>query len=369
MATADELLASEVCDNILTVDLDSRTIIIPKTVTNIGVESDDNVEVMHFQVPRYHCEVDLSEFRIRVNYLNAKGGGDVYDVTKVNAFTDRLEFDWVVGRNAVVYKGNVTFNLCFRDTGNNGEVLREFNTTIATLPVLPGLETSEAAIQEYTDILEQWRSELFGTGETVEQQIKDAGAEAVSNIAESVSAYVNEHPEELRGPRGYTFTPSVDASGNLSWTNDGGLVNPTTRSIKGPIGEKGDKGDTGEKGDKGDTGATGPKGDTGAAFTYDMFTPEQLAALTGPAGDDGASIDSIKRTSGTGAAGTTDTYTITMDDGRTSTFTVYNGADGEGAGDMLASVYDTKKRNTDIFDYVDGLIGDINTILDEINGE
>ena len=40
----------------------------------------------------------------------------------------------------------------------------------------------------------------------------------------------------------------------------------------------------GPKGDKGDTGAQGPKGD---AFTYDDFTPEQLANLKGPKGDTG----------------------------------------------------------------------------------
>ena len=34
-------------------------------------------------------------------------------------------------------------------------------------------------------------------------------------------------------------------------------------------------------------GATGPKGDTGDAFTYEDFTPEQLAALKGETGDTG----------------------------------------------------------------------------------
>lgn len=71
---------------------------------------------------------------------------------------------------------------------------------------------------------------------------------------------------------------------------------------------KGEKGDTGAaftyedfteeqlaalRGEKGDTGSTGPKGeqgakgDTGAAFTYDMFTPEQLAGLKGEKGEKG----------------------------------------------------------------------------------
>jgi len=330
MATADELLALEMCDNVLIVDLDSRTIIIPKTVTNIGVESDDNVEVMHFKLPRHHCNVDLSTFKIQINYLNAKGGGDLYEVKNAVISEDLITFDWVVGRNAVTYKGNVTFNVCLKELDEDGEVVREFNTTIATLPVLPGLETGEKVVQEYADVLEQWRSELFGAGDTVEQKINDIVSDASTTIEDSVNSYVANHADELRGPRGYTFTPSVDINGNLSWTNDGGLYNPTTRNITGPIGPIG---------------------------------------LTGPAGEDGATIDTVVRTSGTGAAGTVDTYTITMTDGNTHTFAVYNGADGQGAGDMLKSVYDPQNKNTDVFSYVDNIVGNIDALLDSINGE
>ena len=39
---------------------------------------------------------------------------------------------------------------------------------------------------------------------------------------------------------GATFTPSVDTDGNISWTNDKNLSNPTTQNIKGPKGPKGD---------------------------------------------------------------------------------------------------------------------------------
>lgn len=38
---------------------------------------------------------------------------------------------------------------------------------------------------------------------------------------------------------GATFTPSVSASGILSWTNDKGLANPETVNIKGPKGNDG----------------------------------------------------------------------------------------------------------------------------------
>lgn len=41
------------------------------------------------------------------------------------------------------------------------------------------------------------------------------------------------------GQDGVTFTPSVDASGNLSWTNNGSAENPDTVNIKGPKGDPG----------------------------------------------------------------------------------------------------------------------------------
>lgn len=53
------------------------------------------------------------------------------------------------------------------------------------------------------------------------------------------------------GKDGATFIPHVDSNGNLSWTNNKGLSNPTTVNIKGPKGDKGDKGDPGESGSTG----------------------------------------------------------------------------------------------------------------------
>lgn len=85
-------------------------------------------------------------------------------------------------------------------------------------------------------------------------------------------------------------------------------------------------------------------------------TPNQTLNLVLPKGDPstvpgppGRSIVSIVRTSGTGAPGTTDTYTITYSDETTSTFYVYNGADGEGTGDMLKTVYDPTNKSADAF--------------------
>ena len=90
-----------------------------------------------------------------------------------------------------------------------------------------------------------------------------------------------------KGNDGITYTPSVDSSGNLSWTNNGGLSNPTTVNIKGEKGDTGPQGPKGLQGPKGDKGDTGAKGEKGDAFTYEDFTPEQLVLLKGEQGEKG----------------------------------------------------------------------------------
>ena len=47
------------------------------------------------------------------------------------------------------------------------------------------------------------------------------------------------------GAAGATFRPQVDASGNISWTNDGGLPNPAAQNIRGPAGQDGAQGPAG----------------------------------------------------------------------------------------------------------------------------
>lgn len=72
------------------------------------------------------------------------------------------------------------------------------------------------------------------------------------------------------GESGATFIPSVSAAGVISWSNDKGLTNPPSVSIKGPQGDKGDPGAKGEKGDKGADGSPGAQGEPGTAATISV---------------------------------------------------------------------------------------------------
>lgn len=65
------------------------------------------------------------------------------------------------------------------------------------------------------------------------------------------------------GADGTTFTPSVSAAGDLSWTNDGGKANPAPVNIKGPQGK---------------TGPTGPQGAPGKDYTLTAADKTEIAA-------------------------------------------------------------------------------------------
>ena len=78
--------------------------------------------------------------------------------------------------------------------------------------------------------------------------------------------------------------------------------------------------------------------------------------LSDLSGLQGIGVATVIKTSGNGAPGTTDIYTITLTDGRETTFTVYNGKDGTGSGDMVSDIYDKNKIVADaggIAEYVE----------------
>ncbi len=107
------------------------------------------------------------------------------------------------------------------------------------------------------------------------------------------------------GKDGVTYTPYVDPNtGVISWTNNGGLENPTPVNITGP------QGPTGAPGAPGAQGPTGPQGERGRD------------------GQDGVSIRSVEQTVTSDADNGINWVTITLDNGKTSTVSIKNGSKG-----------------------------------------
>lgn len=187
MTTEEALAAAQVndtgADEVITIDNDLRTIIIPASITLLGVESDENVQTLHFQMPKTYKGLDLSEFDVRINYMNANNVGDVYAVDDNEVSGENIVFTWTVGRVACMYKENTKFIVCLKKKDVSGNVLKEFNTSLASLPVLEGLETTEAVVAENPDIIEQILTRLDNVTEIPQEK-----------VTEAVSEYMKENP-------------------------------------------------------------------------------------------------------------------------------------------------------------------------------
>lgn len=152
-------------DRTIIIDSNLRTLAVPSTVTHLGVESDKDVLEQPFQMPRHYGSFDMAEFQILIKSLNAKGEPDI--VPAINIITEKaaIKFTWLVGRFILEHPGEATFSVCFRKTSGSGPeavILQEFNTTTVTLPVLNGIDADNQIIQQYPDVLENWKTELMG---------------------------------------------------------------------------------------------------------------------------------------------------------------------------------------------------------------
>ena len=97
-------------------------------------------------------------------------------------------------------------------------------------------------------------------------------------------------PPGKDGRNGSTFTPSVSSAGDLSWTNDGGLPNPGTVNIRGPVGPKGADGKD---------GAAGPPGQPPSTFPATAITGT-VSVSKGGTGRSTLTSGSFLRGNGTG---------------------------------------------------------------------
>lgn len=189
MATTEELLASIDADDekVLVIDNDLRTITIPSSIKSLGVESDEDVLRLHFRMPKTYGDVDLSNFSVRINYMNANSQGDIYFVKDASFDDSSITFSWLIGRTTVAYKGKVRFIVCLKHFNEYDELDKEFNTQVATLPVLEGLETEKIIVEQNPSAIEDILLKLSEIKEELSNHQKKPKLKTVELLGDSWS--------------------------------------------------------------------------------------------------------------------------------------------------------------------------------------
>lgn len=215
--TKSAVVAETQTEDICVIDSDLRIIDIPEQFKVLGVENDKDVRAMQFRVPKTYKGTDLSAFTISVNYQNARGMKDRYIVTDKKVSGDQIEFSWTVGKTATVYRGDTRFIVCMRLTGSDGIIQKEFNTTLATMTVLEGLEVDDPVIeQEEKDIIAQLL-------QIVDDKSKEAVQAVTAEGTKQIKA-VQAAAQEIAADREQIKTNKADIT-DLRQTKAGAIIN------------------------------------------------------------------------------------------------------------------------------------------------
>ena len=154
MPTIDELLNSSNEVTTCTVNPDTREIIVPEKYKILGVFSDEKVTKIPFTCPKVvGNNVDLTEYKLYINYQNAIGGHNAYLVDDVEVSGDNITFSWLLSRDVTLSSGVVKYSICAKKL-NGDSISNEWNTTIANGVVIQGLEVTQAIVEENSDIIE-----------------------------------------------------------------------------------------------------------------------------------------------------------------------------------------------------------------------
>lgn len=158
------------------------------------MQSDKNAERIKFSCPKIVGDnLDLSKFSVRINFENVSSVDsnvsikDQYICDDVAVDGENVTFSWLIGRNAARYMGTVRFIVCAVKTDSDSNISVEWNTAIAEVPVLEGIEIGQPQIgQEEKDVINQLLELTKSTSAEAVQNVNSAKEQAIKDI-QSVS--------------------------------------------------------------------------------------------------------------------------------------------------------------------------------------
>lgn len=197
MTTADELLrvvtqakskTSEVINDELIIDGETRTITVPDTERLFGVEGDVNIERKHFRCPKIVGDnIDLSAHNVYIAYVFTDNqnssffptvGIGVYKCEDVTVEGNDITFSWKLSGNVFERPGFIAFKMYAKKSDDDYETV--FNTTPAIGTVLMTIPYgTDEIVKRYPDVINQLFDEIENLKveavptDVVEQAVKD----------------------------------------------------------------------------------------------------------------------------------------------------------------------------------------------------
>lgn len=224
------------------INIDDKTRRLSQATIVIGYKQENKAESIEFKIPDY-----LKEYGKKICFKTKDGKvfSKLFDNTTSNIFTftrtetqygeldATIEFFKTENEDMIVYKTSM-LHIIFNETINCEDKVQ---------PDEPKIPILESLIEKVTDL-----------NNTITENEETRNNNENTRISNENSRIANETQRDIyytgiqnkvnNGEfNGATFTPSVDQDGNISWTNNKGLENPSSQNIRGPQGIQGPQGE------------------------------------------------------------------------------------------------------------------------------
>lgn len=136
------------------IDVDTRCWEIPKEELFLGVESDDKVKTLQFELSKneFYEGLNFTDCNCFINYKNENNDAIPYGITDMAVQGDgKVTFTWEVSRGATILKGNTYAVLCAKKVREDGTITNEWNSRIGAFTINKGIEPS-SSITEVPEI-------------------------------------------------------------------------------------------------------------------------------------------------------------------------------------------------------------------------
>lgn len=234
------------------IDIDTRCWKIPKEECFLGVESDDKVRILQFELSKNEfCDgLNFTDCNCFINYKNEDNDTIPYGITDMEVHEDgTVTFTWEVSRGATIFKGNTFAVLCAKKVREDGTITNEWNSRIGSFTVSKGLEPSSSIIEvPEIDIISQLLLVAQQANENAQTNINQSNS--LLEKAEGLG-YLKEEFDVLEARMNqFTSLKEGSTTGDAELQDirvgaDGKTYDTAGDAVRGQIGEL--KSDLGEK--------------------------------------------------------------------------------------------------------------------------
>lgn len=181
-------------DRRFTIDPNSRVISYDGDAITL-IQGDHNSESFSFEIPRFVEGHDMSlcnQIKIHFNNTDRRKKNeskDIYPVKNAVVSDDMLVFDWLISGKATKYNGTLSFLIQFCCLEEDGTYSYLWHTDMYKgITIASSYNNSEGIAEDYSDLLEEWRSQVI-------QQIElsNTNIAKLTDAVETADQYIGDY--------------------------------------------------------------------------------------------------------------------------------------------------------------------------------